>query len=165
MIGRPRPMYSKRMPVQVPPKGSRGAFYPRVLAGFFNRIGLGLFRRGRARTVGGLHTILLETRGAKSGELRQAVVGFLEEGEGSWLVIASLAGAARNPAWLHNLAARPEATIQLDDGRRVEVRAASLEGQELDAAWARIGAVAPQYVNYRSKTDREIAVLRLRRRD
>ncbi|MEP7082153.1 MAG: nitroreductase/quinone reductase family protein [Chloroflexota bacterium] len=116
------------------------------------------------RTVGGLQTILLETRGAKSGELRQSVVGSLDGGEGSWLVIASLAGAARNPAWLHNLAARPEATISLDDGRRVEVRADSLEGQELDAAWARLAAIAPQYVNYRSKTDREITVLRLRRR-
>jgi deazaflavin-dependent oxidoreductase (nitroreductase family) len=122
------------------------------------------FRGGKARTQGGLHTILLETVGAKSGELRQAVIGYLEEDAGSWLTIASMAGAARNPAWLHNLAKQPEATIEFDDGRRVEIRAESLEGEQLEGAWARIAREAPEYVKYRSKTDRDIAVLRLQRR-
>ena len=152
------------MSVKVPPKGSRGAFFPRFLVGFGNRFMVRQFRRGKARTPGGVHTILLETVGAKSGELRQAVIGYLEEDAGSWLVIASIAAAARNPAWLHNLATQPEATIEFDDGRRVEVRAESLEGEQLEAAWARIAREAPEYVKYRSKTDRDIAVLRLRRR-
>jgi hypothetical protein len=45
--------------------------------------------------------------------------GYLEEGAGSWLVIASTAGAAYHPAWLYNLAKQPEATIEFEDGRRI----------------------------------------------
>jgi hypothetical protein len=36
---------------------------------------------------------------------------------------------------------------------------------DLDAAWARIGQQAPEFVGYRSKTDREIPVVRPRRRE
>lgn len=152
------------MSVKVPPRGTRGAFFPRLLAGLVSRLVLGQFRRGRARTQGGLRTILLETPGARSGKPRRAVLGYLEEGAGSWLIIASMAGAARNPAWLHNLAKQPQATIELDDRRRIPVDAESLAGEQLEAAWARIAVDAPEYVKYRSKTDRDIPVLRLRQR-
>ena len=40
----------------------------------------------------------------------------------------------------------------------------SLEGPELDQAWQRIAVEAPEYVKYRSKTDRAIPVVRLRAR-
>jgi deazaflavin-dependent oxidoreductase (nitroreductase family) len=76
-------------------------------------------------------------------------------------VVASLAGAARHPSWLYNLAARPEATVEFGDGRRLGVRAETLDGPELGAAWERIGAEAPEYVQYGSKTDRQIPVVRL----
>ena len=121
------------------------------------------FRRGGARTQGGVDTLLLETVGAKSGEPRQAVLGYLAEGHEAWLVIAALAGAARNPAWLHNLAAEPEAVIQFADGRRVDVHADTLEGDDLAAAWERIANEAPEFVGYRTSTDREIQVVRLSR--
>ncbi len=75
-----------------------------------------------------------------------------------------MAGAAYHPSWLHNLAKRPEAMIEFDDGRRIPACAESLEGQGLERAWARIADEAPEYVAYRSKTDREIPVLRLRQR-
>jgi len=56
------------MSVKVPPKGTRGTPFPRFLAGLANRFVLRQFRRGGARTQGGLHTILLETVGARSGD-------------------------------------------------------------------------------------------------
>jgi deazaflavin-dependent oxidoreductase (nitroreductase family) len=120
--------------------------------------------RGGAQTRGGLHAFALETTGAKSGQLRQAVVGYIEDGPGSWLVIASAVGAARHPAWFHNLAKRPEAALVFGDGRRVAVRAESLEGDELPTAWERVAAEASEYISYRSKTDREIPIVRLRQR-
>ena len=152
------------MSVRVPRGGTRGLRLPRFLARIGNGMMLRNFRRGDARTQGGIHTVMLETVGAKSGQPRQAVLGFLPESDDAWLVIASLAGTARNPAWLHNLAARPEATIQFDDGLRVQVRAETLEGTELDAAWARLEREAPEYPKYKTKTDREIAIVRLRLR-
>ena len=84
--------------------------------------------------------LILETRGARSGQTRQAIVGYLAEPPDAWLVIASSGGATWNPAWLHNLAKDPEATLDFGDGRRVDVRAESVEGSDLDAAWKRIEA-------------------------
>jgi deazaflavin-dependent oxidoreductase (nitroreductase family) len=154
------------MPVTPPPRGTRGVPFPRFpswLATFFSRRQQASFRkRGGGRTQGGQHTLMLETVGARSGQPRIAMLGYVEESPTSWLVVASLAGAARHPAWLHNLAARPEATIEFGDGRRIAVRAETLDGPELEAAWQRIGAEAPEYVTYGSKTDREIPVVRLR---
>lgn len=105
---------------------------------------------------------MLETLGARTGSRRTALLGYLEEAPGSWLVIASLAGAARHPAWLYNLARRPEATIEFGDGRRVDVVAETLEAEALDQAWRKIAIEAPEYDKYRSKTDRDIPVVRLR---
>ena len=153
------------MSVSVPPKGTRGAFFPRFLAGLGNRMMVRQFRRrGGARTRGGVQSFLLETHGARSGEIRHALLGYIEEGPDSWLVIASAVGASRHPAWLYNLAKQPEATVEFGDRRRVEVRAESLEAADLTRAWERIAIDAPEYVKYRSKTDREIPVIRLRRR-
>jgi deazaflavin-dependent oxidoreductase (nitroreductase family) len=150
--------------VKVPPSGSRGLRLPRFLARFGNGMMLRSFRRGSARTQGGIETLMLETVGAKTGQLRQSILGFLPEGDDAWLVIASLAGTARNPAWLHNLAAQPEATIELGDGRRIGVQAETLDGAELAAAWQRLEREAPEYPKYRTKTDREVAIVRLRSR-
>src|SRR3990170_3335928 len=106
------------MTVKVPPNGTRGVPFPRFLAGFANRLVLRRFHRGGLHTQGGLPTLLLESRGAKSGQSRNAALGYLEERPGSWLVIASMGGAARHPAWLYNLAQQPEATIEFDGGSR-----------------------------------------------
>ena len=152
------------MAVRVPPGGTRGLRLPRFLARFGNGMMLRTFRRRGARTQGGIETLMLETVGAKSGQPRQAVLGFLPDGEDVWLVTASLAGARRNPGWLHNLAAQPEATIQFEDGRRIGVRAETLQGPDLAAAWQRLERDAPEFPKYRTKTDREIAIVRFRTR-
>jgi deazaflavin-dependent oxidoreductase (nitroreductase family) len=153
------------MSVTVPPPGTRGSRFPKlpgVVTRFMSRMQTAMFRRQRGgRTRGGVPALLLENTGARTGELRRAVVGYLEDGPGAWLIIASLAGTARNPAWLHNLAKKPTATIELGDGRRIAVAATTLDGPELDAAWRRIEVEAPEYAKYLSVTDRQMAVLRL----
>lgn len=118
---------------------------------------------GELFTAGGLHAFILETTGAKSGLPRRAVVGYLDDGSGAWLVIGSMGGAPRNPGWTHNLVAHPQATVVLAGGQRVPVRAERLAGEELETAWERIGVEAPEYVAYLSKTDRAIPVFRLAR--
>ena len=152
------------MTVNVPAGGTRGGRLPRFLARFGNRYMLRQFRGGNARTRGGVPVLMLETIGARSGEPRQVVLGYLVEPD-AWLVIAALPGTARNPAWLHNLGVHPDATIEPGDGSRVAVRAETLAGDDLASAWERIAVEAPEFVKYRSTTDRDIAVVRLRRRD
>ena len=154
------------MSVTVPPAGTRGSRFPKFpgwLARFFSRLQLRSFRRNKGgRTPGGIPTLMLETLGAKSGETRYASLGFVEEAPGSRLVIASLAGSARNPSWLHNLARNPQATIELADGRRISVSATSLSGRELEAAWHKVSVEAPEYAKYLSVTDRAVPIVRLR---
>ncbi len=151
------------MTVKVPGEGTRGTAFPRFL-GRTSALMAWLFRRGFGRSIAGLPTLVLETRGAKSGRRRQALLGYLEDPPDTWLLIASMGGATYNPGWLHNLAHDPEATIELAGGDRIPVRADTLDGPELEAAWGRIERLSRQYADYRTKTDREIAVIRLRRR-
>ncbi len=54
--------------------------------------------------------------------------------------------------------------MEFGDGSRVPVRSETLAGKEMEAAWARIAVDAPEYLKYRSKIDRDIRVIRLRRR-
>ena len=121
-------------------------------------------RPGELWTGGGLHAFVVETRGAKSRRLRRAILGYLEDGPDAWLIIGSKGGAPTNPAWVHNLESNPDATIVLGDGTRVPVRAERLEGAAEERAWERIASDAPEYVTYRSRTDRPIPVIRLERK-
>jgi hypothetical protein len=48
--------------------------------------------------------------------------------------VASAAGAARNPAWYHNLAAHPDQVWIETAGRKAAVTAEQLHGAERDEA-------------------------------
>jgi deazaflavin-dependent oxidoreductase (nitroreductase family) len=152
------------MAVKVPPPGTKGSPFPRFMARFGNGMQVRRFRRGAVRSQRGMPTLLLTAVGARSGQPRPVILGYLPDGDDAWLIIASLAGASRQPAWLYNLAAKPDATIEFPDGGRVDVTASTVDGPDVAAAWARIDREAPDYGAYRTKTDREISIIRLRRR-
>jgi deazaflavin-dependent oxidoreductase (nitroreductase family) len=120
-------------------------------------------RPGELWTAGGLHSFVVETTGARTGSTRRAVLGYLEDGPGAWLVIASKGGAPNNPAWVHNFASDPTATVVMPDGTRVAVRGERLSGDDEQRAWARLAEEAPEYVDYRSRTKRQIPIIRLQR--
>ena len=109
----------------------------------------------------GMNVLVLTTVGAKTGQRRQTLLGSFPDGDGAWLVVASAAGAAKNPAWYHNLAAHPDQADVEVGGKKVKVTAAQLTGADRDAAWQRITAAQPRYGGYETKTDREIPIIRL----
>jgi deazaflavin-dependent oxidoreductase (nitroreductase family) len=57
-----------------------------------------------------LPTAVLETRGAKTGELRRHAVIYFHDGD-RVTIVASLAGDVKHPAWYHNLVAHPDVTF------------------------------------------------------
>jgi deazaflavin-dependent oxidoreductase (nitroreductase family) len=110
----------------------------------------------------GLPGILLTTTGAKSGQPRVVHLPYIPDGD-DMVVVASFAGGPRNPAWYHNLVAHPVVTVQYK--RDVfEADAARITGDELAAAWDLVAERGPWYVGYQEGTDRDIPLVRLRRR-
>jgi deazaflavin-dependent oxidoreductase (nitroreductase family) len=117
--------------------GTRGRRQP----GTGGPIGRWLTRRviNRIRRKGkmpglGFNALVLTTIGRKSGIQRQTPVGWFPGQDDSWLIVASAAGAARNPAWYHNLAAHPDQVWIETAGRKAAVTAEQLHGAERDEA-------------------------------
>ncbi|UUU35698.1 nitroreductase family deazaflavin-dependent oxidoreductase [Streptomyces sp. CA-210063] len=75
--------------------------------------------------------------------------------------VASAAGATKNSAWYHNLAARLGKVRVEVGGRNVEVAAEQLHGMAREEAWQQITAAAPRFAQDQVKTDREIPVIHL----
>jgi deazaflavin-dependent oxidoreductase (nitroreductase family) len=86
----------------------------------------------QGRKMMGFNALILTTTGARSGARRTNPVGWFPGPDGSWLIVASANGAARNPAWYHNMAAHPgEVTVEME-GRTIAVTAEQLHGAERD---------------------------------
>ena len=105
--------------------------------------------------------LLLHTTGARSGESRVSPLGALHV-DGRLLVVGSYAGAAINPAWVHNLRARPQARIEIGT-ETVDVDATELPADERDAVWPCIVELAPPFGDYQDQTTRTIPVFELTR--
>lgn len=106
--------------------------------------------------------LLLDTTGARSGEVRTAPLLFRADGD-RFVLVASKGGAPEHPKWWTNLEAHPEATVQVRD-RKIPVRASAAEGEERARLWAKMVEVWPSYEDYAAKTDREIPVVVLQPR-
>ncbi len=131
----------------------------------FWRIHLPLYRLSGGRILGrvmGMPVLLLDTVGRKSGQRRTNALTWLPKGD-DFVVIASVLGEPRDPAWWLNLRASPETTIQV--GReRIAVRAREAAGAEREQLWAAVVAMAPDYAEYQRLTERRIPVVVLERR-
>jgi deazaflavin-dependent oxidoreductase (nitroreductase family) len=141
--------------------GTRGGRQPGGFAfRWGNKLMAGRVRKGRAKFLG-FNALVLTTVGAKSGVERTTPVGWFPGPDGSWLIVASAAGAKGNPAWYYNLAAHPD-QVQIEiDGRKVPVTAEQLHGAERERAWQQVITAAPRFAQYQVKTDRELPIIRL----
>ena len=115
--------------------------------------------------VGGpgmLPTLLLSTRGRKSGATRvmPLIYGL---SNGNYIVVASKGGAPSHPAWYLNLLDQPACEIQVAQNHwRVLARTA--EGAEREALWKKMAEIYPPYNDYQAATEREIPVVVLQPR-
>jgi deazaflavin-dependent oxidoreductase (nitroreductase family) len=145
------------------PAGTRGARQPRagLMLRWVNKLAASRIRRTGKMMGLDFNALILTTIGRKSGLERTNPVGWFPGNDGSWLIVASAAGAARNPAWYHNIAAHPgQVKIELT-GRTIPVTAEQLHGAERDEAWQQITTAASRFADYQRKTDRELPIIRL----
>lgn len=116
---------------------------------------------GRVQVSGLLvPSLVLHTRGARSGEPRDAPLMYCPDGQGRAIVAGTNFAGARHPAWTANLLAHPDAEITVR-GRRMPVRASLVPDDERDAVWARIERQWPGYRNYERQSGRTVRLFRL----
>jgi deazaflavin-dependent oxidoreductase (nitroreductase family) len=122
---------------------------------------MGNQHRRKGYTFMRMDVLFLTTIGRRTGQRRQTPVAWFPDGEDAWLIVASAAGSAHNPAWYHNLAAHPDRVwIELPQ-RTLRVSPQQLEGAHREAAWRQIVQAQPRYARYQQKTDRLLPVIRL----
>ena len=109
----------------------------------------------------GAPMILITTKGAKTGQLTTTPLVYNTDGD-RMTIIASMAGAPKNPAWYHNLVAHPEIEVEVGT-EKIKVTATEAKGAERDALYAKQAAKFPAFSDYEKKTTRRIPVLVLTR--
>lgn len=108
-------------------------------------------------TWNGAPALLLTTTGRTSGEARTAPLIFARDGE-DYLIVASVGGMPKHPAWYLNLQADPRAQIQVG-ASVLDVVARTASDAEKPRLWGIVNAVWPNYETYQGRTDRVIPVV------
>lgn len=109
----------------------------------------------------GAPVLILTTIGRHSGEARRIPLIYGRWGNG-YLVVGSKGGAPAPPAWLLNLQANPEVTVQVK-ADRFAAHARTATVTEKPELWRIMTAIWPDYDAYQAKTERDIPVVVLER--
>ena len=114
---------------------------------------------GRLTTGMTLPTALLETRGARTGQVRRNAVIYFHDGD-RVTIVASQAGRPENPGWYYNLRANPDVVLAGEPYRAqiVEDEAAR------ERLWGLADRVLPAFARYRETAGRRIPIVQLVRR-
>jgi deazaflavin-dependent oxidoreductase (nitroreductase family) len=105
----------------------------------------------------GVPTLLLTTRGRKSGQWHRTALIYGRDGA-RYVIVASRGGHANHPAWYLNLAANPEVQVQVF-GEKFTARAETASPEEKARLWPLMTAIWPDYDAYQTKTERDIPVV------
>jgi deazaflavin-dependent oxidoreductase (nitroreductase family) len=130
----------------------------------FNRKVIEEFRANRGKVGGqfeGAPMLLLTTTGARSGRAYTTPLVHTRDGE-RIVIIASKAGAPKNPDWYHNLVANPVVTLEVG-AEKFQARARVTSGAERERLYNAQAALLPVFNEYQRKTTRQIPVIVLER--
>ena len=104
-----------------------------------------------------LPTLLLTTRGRKSGEPRSLPLIYGTHGD-SYTIIASKGGNKDHPLWYLNLEGEPRCELMVG-ARAISAVARVAQGAEREEIWEKMVEIYPPYVDYQNATDRIIPVV------
>jgi deazaflavin-dependent oxidoreductase (nitroreductase family) len=103
----------------------------------------------------GMPGLLLHTKGARSGKSRVNPL-YRFDFKASWYVIGADGGNPKTPAWVHNLRAEPETSVEVGTGTAVvthEVIARELPELERNQMWQVLLHEIPHIVGFQTKAD------------
>lgn len=117
--------------------------------------------RGRLNSTGVIlfPVLALTTKGRKSGMKRTVQLAYVAFDDNAYLV-ASNFGKKRHPAWMHNIEADPNVSVQIGSKNHdtTAVRLAEFEKAEV---WPRLVAEVPNFNAYEERSGRTLRVFRL----
>lgn len=109
----------------------------------------------------GMLTLLLTTRGRKSGKLYRTALIYGED-NGRYLLIPSNGGSDDAPSWYLNMLENPEVYMQVGaDKFTAQARIATAE--EKLALWQVMTKIFPRYNTYQKQSARDLPVVILER--
>jgi deazaflavin-dependent oxidoreductase (nitroreductase family) len=115
--------------------------------------------RGRFSISVGQQVGMLETVGAKSGELRKTPLLFIRDAN-HVILIASMGGAPRHPSWLHNIRANPRVKFVGPGGTTGDYVAREADGDERARLWDEAVDYYAGYATYKVRAGkREIPIV------
>jgi deazaflavin-dependent oxidoreductase (nitroreductase family) len=115
----------------------------------------------RGHRWSGANTLLITTRGRKTGTRYRTALIYGRDGE-RYVVVGSNGGKRQHPNWYLNLLANPDVEVQAgaDKFRAVARPATAAERPRL---WEQMTAIWPEYERYQAKVEREIPVVVIER--
>ena len=118
---------------------------------FISRADVWLAHQSKGRisfaNLAGLPLLVLTSKGAKSGRLRQTALLYLKD-ENRVIVIASRLGSRRHPHWYYNLTANPEASLFFE-GKSGAYLSREAAGKERQVYWESMVELFPGYDRYK----------------
>jgi deazaflavin-dependent oxidoreductase (nitroreductase family) len=114
-------------------------------------------RKGGHEWRPGVHTLLLTTTGRRTGARRRTPLIYGRDGD-NYVVVGSVGGSAKHPAWYLNLSADPHVEVLVGTEEFPAV-ARTAEGDERERLWEAMQEIWPYYAGYQQKTKREIPVV------
>jgi deazaflavin-dependent oxidoreductase (nitroreductase family) len=105
----------------------------------------------------GMPTLLLTTRGRKSGVLRRTALIYGRDGA-DYLLVASNGGARQHPLWYLNLVADPQVELQVGPDK-FAARARTATAKEKPLLWRLMTEIFPTYDKYQAKAGREVPLV------
>ena len=111
----------------------------------FNERNIEEFRRNGGKVGGdfeGFPLLLLTSTGAKSGAERLNLIGYFDI-DGKNYIVGSAAGRDQSPAWVFNLRANPDATVEIGSDPPKSVVAHELPRDERDRIFGIVKRARP----------------------
>jgi deazaflavin-dependent oxidoreductase (nitroreductase family) len=126
--------------------------------------GVSRLHSGLYRILGGAgfmnrNTLILTTRGRKTGRETSTPLLYIEDG-GRLYIVGSFGGNDTPPGWYRNLVTHPDVTAEVAATRR-GYQARTLSADEAKPIWPKLLAIYPAYASYQKKTTRVIPVIEL----
>ena len=107
----------------------------------------------------GVPTLLLTTRGRKSGKLRRTALIYGRDGK-NYLIVASHGGAPRHPQWYLNLVENPAVQLQVG-AEKFAAKARTATPKEKPRLWKLMSELFPRYDLYKEEAAKAKRVIPL----